>query len=48
VLLSAQSIDLEFAPEYAAPFEKLVGRLRATREWSNVEREIDVRFETVL
>ncbi len=33
-----------FAPEHAAAFEELVQRLRATEEWTYVEREIDVRL----
>jgi chlorite dismutase len=33
----------EYAPEHAAMFEELVGMLRATEEWSYVEREVDVR-----
>ncbi|MDZ4843478.1 MAG: chlorite dismutase family protein [Hyphomicrobium aestuarii] len=35
----------EFAPEHAAAFEELVGNLRATAEWTYVEREIDIRLE---
>jgi chlorite dismutase len=35
----------EYAPEDAAAFEHLVERLRATREWTYVEREVDVRLE---
>ena len=34
----------EFAPEHAVAFEELVGRLRATEEWTYVEREIDLRL----
>jgi chlorite dismutase len=34
----------EFAPEHASAFEELVLRLRATEEWSYVEREIDLRL----
>ncbi|HEY5988147.1 MAG TPA: chlorite dismutase family protein [Streptosporangiaceae bacterium] len=34
----------EFAPEHAAAFEELVQRLRATEEWTYVEREIDLRL----
>lgn len=34
----------EYAPENAAAFEEMVGRLRATDEWSFVEREVDVRL----
>jgi chlorite dismutase len=33
----------EFAPEDAAGFEELVERLRATEEWTYVEREVDIR-----
>jgi chlorite dismutase len=35
----------EYAPEHAAAFEDLVGRLRASAEWSYVESEIDIRLE---
>ena len=35
----------EYAPEHAAAFEDLVARLRASREWAFVEREVDVRLE---
>lgn len=34
----------EYAPEHAAMFEDLVGVLRATEEWTYVEREVDVRL----
>jgi len=34
----------EFAPEHASAFEELVQRLRATEEWTYVEREIDLRL----
>jgi len=37
----------EYAPEHAAAFEDLVGRLRETAEWGYVEREIDIRLERV-
>ncbi|KJC58398.1 chlorite dismutase [Bradyrhizobium sp. LTSPM299] len=33
----------EFAPEQASLFEELVGQLRATEEWTYVEREVDIR-----
>jgi chlorite dismutase len=33
----------EFAPESAEAFEELVGMLRASEEWTYVEREVDVR-----
>jgi hypothetical protein len=34
----------EFAPEDAGAFEELVEVLRATEEWSYVDREVDVRL----
>jgi chlorite dismutase len=34
----------EFAREHAVGFEELVRRLRATEEWTYVEREIDIRL----
>ncbi|MDX2205044.1 MAG: chlorite dismutase family protein [Hyphomicrobiaceae bacterium] len=34
----------EFAPEHAPLFEELVAELRATEEWSFVEREVDIRL----
>jgi chlorite dismutase len=34
----------EYAPEHRATFEDLVGELRATEEWTYVEREADVRL----
>jgi chlorite dismutase len=34
----------EFAAEHAAAFDDLVGMLRATEEWTFVEREVDVRL----
>ncbi|MCA1458619.1 chlorite dismutase family protein [Bradyrhizobium sp. BRP22] len=33
----------EFAPEHTALFDELVAMLRATEEWSYVEREVDIR-----
>jgi chlorite dismutase len=33
----------EYAPEYAEAFEDLVATMRATEEWTYVEREVDVR-----
>lgn len=35
----------EYAPEHADAFEELVRRLRGSREWTFVEREIDIRLE---
>jgi chlorite dismutase len=35
----------EYAPDHAALFEDLVGMLRATEEWTFVEREVDMRLE---
>lgn len=37
----------EFAPEDADAFDELVRRLRATREWDFVEREVDIRLTRV-
>jgi Chlorite dismutase len=37
----------EYAPEHASMFEDLVGMLRATEEWSYVEREVDVRVKRI-
>jgi len=34
----------EYAPEHAQRFEELVRRLRATEEWTYVEREVDIRL----
>ncbi len=34
----------EFAPEHAGAFEAMVGRLRDTKEWTYVEREVDLRM----
>ena len=34
----------EYAPGDAAAFEAVVDRLRATEEWSYVEREVDIRL----
>ena len=37
----------EFSPEHSAAFDKLLARLRAAREWTYVDREIDIRLERV-
>jgi len=34
----------EFAPEHAEAFDALLARLRASREWAYVEREVDIRL----
>jgi chlorite dismutase len=34
----------EYSPEHAPRFEELVTRLRATEEWTYVEREVDIRL----
>jgi hypothetical protein len=34
----------EFAPEHTSLFNDLLDRLRATREWQYVDREIDIRL----
>ncbi len=35
----------EYAPEHADDFGELLDRLRVTREWDFVEREVDIRLE---
>ena len=35
----------EYPASHAQAFEELVARLRATREWTYVEREVDIRLE---
>lgn len=35
----------EFAPEHEAAFDELLARLRAAKEWTYVEREIDIRLQ---
>ncbi len=37
----------EYAPQHAPAFEELVARLRRTREWEFVEREVDIRLQQV-
>jgi chlorite dismutase len=34
----------EFAPEHQSVFDELLMRLRASKEWTYVEREIDIRL----
>ena len=34
----------EFAPEHTTAFNQLLARLRATKEWAYVEREVDIRL----
>lgn len=34
----------EYAPEFASAFDRLLDRLRATMEWTYVEREVDIRL----
>ncbi len=34
----------EYAPGHASAFEELVGMLRATEEWTYVDREVDIRL----
>ena len=38
---------LDFAPEFGAAFDEMLDRLRATREWSFMDREIDIRLTKV-
>lgn len=35
----------EYAPEHAKEFEQLVAILRASTEWTYVDREVDIRLE---
>src|SRR5262249_47510935 len=35
----------EYAPRDEAAFDELVGFLRATEEWTYVDREVDIRLE---
>ena len=35
----------EFAPADGAAFDRMLAQLRATKEWSYVEREVDIRLE---
>lgn len=35
----------DFAPEQTQQFDELVARLRATKEWAFIDREIDIRLE---
>ncbi|MET0313548.1 MAG: chlorite dismutase family protein, partial [Hansschlegelia sp.] len=37
----------ESAPEHTEAFETLVDRLRNTREWRYVDREVDIRMSRV-
>jgi len=34
----------EFAPEHSGDFDELLRRLRGTREWDYVDREVDIRL----
>jgi hypothetical protein len=35
----------EYAPEDEAAFDELVGALRATEEWTYIDREVDIRLK---
>ena len=37
----------EFAPEHEAAFDDLLGELRASPEWTYVEREVDIRVRRI-
>jgi hypothetical protein len=45
---SAEPFDFltwfDYAPEHAIAFDALVAELRATEEWTFVEREVDIRL----
>lgn len=47
----AESFDFltwfEYAPQYSDAFEELVRRLRATKEWTYVDREVDIRLTRI-
>jgi chlorite dismutase len=38
---------LDFAPDSATAFDEMLMQLRATREWSFMEREIDIRLNKI-
>lgn len=35
----------EFAPEHEPAFDRMLARMRASEEWSYVDREVDIRLE---
>lgn len=35
---------VEYAPKHAKDFEKLARRLRESKEWHYVDREVDIRL----
>jgi chlorite dismutase len=37
----------EYAPEHAASFDELLQALRASEEWSYVEREVEIRLRRI-
>lgn len=37
----------EYAPQHNDAFEELVRRLRATKEWTYVDREVDIRLSRI-
>lgn len=37
----------EFSPDHADKFDQLLARLRASKEWQYVEREIDIRLQKI-
>lgn len=37
----------EYAPQHAPMFDEMVARLRATHEWTFIDREVDIRLERV-
>jgi len=37
----------EFAPDHAAAFDALLAELRVTPEWEYVEREVEIRLESI-
>lgn len=37
----------EFAPEHEPEFDSLLGELRASKEWTYVDREVEFRFDRI-
>ncbi len=37
----------EYAPQHAPMFDQMLERLRATHEWTFIDREVDIRLERI-
>ena len=46
-VLSIEALRGESAPEDAPRFDELLAMLRATEEWTYVDREVDIRLTSV-